>query len=82
MSEATEYCRDEGRSAGLSAESQSFASLACWCKFRMRRPANATIKVNSVEGGMCIALETSGAGISADAVLIIGLHDDDNSVRQ
>lgn len=51
-----------------------FAAV-CWCKF-------GYIKLNSVEGGMCVALDASGAAIAPDAVLIIGLHDDDNSVRQ
>lgn len=44
--------------------------------------ANATIKVNPEEGGMCVAFDTSGAAFAADLALIIGLHDDDNSVRR
>lgn len=48
----------------------------------VRRPANATIKVNLVEGGMCVALDTSGAAFAAGAALIIGLHDDDDSVSR
>ncbi|MER8772043.1 hypothetical protein NKI01_24995 [Mesorhizobium sp. M0815] len=57
-------------------------AASCWCKFQIRRPVNATIKVNPGEGGMCVTLDTSGAAFAADLALIIGLHDDDNSVRR
>ncbi|MER9962676.1 hypothetical protein NKJ72_17195 [Mesorhizobium sp. M0045] len=30
---------------------------------------------------VCVALETSGAAFVAGAALVIGLHDDDDSVR-
>ncbi|MER9067578.1 hypothetical protein NKH84_13515 [Mesorhizobium sp. M0902] len=43
---------------------------------------NATVKINPAEGGMCLALETSGAAFAAGAALIIGPHNDDNSIRQ
>ncbi|MER8689012.1 MULTISPECIES: hypothetical protein [unclassified Mesorhizobium] len=68
---------------GIMAESQSFASLlrvGASLGYDVRQAA--TIKVNPVEGGVCVALDTSGAAIAADAALIVGLHDDDNSVRQ
>ncbi|MER8562483.1 hypothetical protein [Mesorhizobium sp. M0578] len=76
MSEASEH-------AGMKGEVPVYRpnrnlSLRCCVLVQV----SDTIKVNSVEGGMCVALNTSGAAIAADAVLIIGLHDDDNSVRQ
>ncbi|MER8796279.1 hypothetical protein NKH75_19115 [Mesorhizobium sp. M0984] len=64
---------------GKLVELQSFDAT---CKSRVRRQADATIKINPAEGGMCVALETSGAAFVAGAVLIIGLHDGDNSVSQ
>ncbi|ESX65440.1 hypothetical protein X759_28880 [Mesorhizobium sp. LSHC420B00] len=47
-----------------------------------RRPANSTIKINPAKGGICVALETSGAAFATGAALIIGPHDDDNSLLQ
>ncbi|MER8423324.1 hypothetical protein [Mesorhizobium sp. M1403] len=66
---------------GKIVESQSLL-LRVLVQLLDTRPANATVKINPAEGGMCLALETLGAAFAASATLVIGLRDDDNSVRQ
>ncbi|MER9596993.1 hypothetical protein [Mesorhizobium sp. M0244] len=63
--------------------SQSSASLRFGANCSFDIPA--AIKVDPGEGGMCVALDTSGMGLGlapillgGGAALVIGLHDDDS----